>query len=63
MKLTGIIFNTSYIVAVIKLIYYIMKKIETNIKKYAVKYKKIHAKRQLDRVSIDGDIPFFPGLI
>ena len=40
MKLTGIIFNTSYIVAVIKLIYYIMKKIETNIKKYAVKYKK-----------------------
>ena len=40
MKLTGIIFNTSYIVAVIKLIYYIMKKIKTNIKKYVVKYKK-----------------------
>ena len=40
MKLTGIFFNTSYIVAVIKLIYYIMKKIKTNIKKYAVNYKK-----------------------
>ena len=63
MKLTGIIFNTSYIVAVIKLIYYIMKKIKTNIKKYVVKYKKIRAKRRFDRVSIDRDIRFFPGLI